>query len=497
MTFKTGNSLRVRYPVLLACAVALSAGSACSDDGEDDDDPRTTGGRSGAAATGGRSGAATTGGASSSTGGTTDAGSAGAAAGGAGATAGGAGGDSAGAGGLSAGAGGTVGVAGESAGGAPEEAEGGSAGALGPSNPDTDVFRPEERDVTMDLIDGLTVPTGFELNVYAAGLKDARMLETHGGHVYVTQPLEGNVLLLADSDEDGVADAPVVAASDLPLVHGIVFREDQVYLATDTTVLRGVVGEDGIFADLTPIIEDLPDGGQHPRRTLGIGPDDLLYISVGSSCDACAETNPEHATILRSELDGSNRTIFARGLRNTIGFDWDPATDTLWGMDHGSDWRGDDLPPEELNVIVEGNDYGWPYCYAAQQPDPVIQPPPDVTLEEYCADTVGPSLMTGAHNAPIAFRFYDGNEFPEAYRGNAFVALHGSWNRFPPTGYAVARVIYEDGEPQSFEPFLDGFLIEDGAATFGRPAGLTLAPDGALLVSDDLNGMIYRITPAN
>ena len=364
-------------------------------------------------------------------------------------------------------------------------------------NPDTDVFRPEERDVTMDLIDGLSVPDGFELSVFAAGLADARMLETHGEHVYVTQPLAGNVLLLADANEDGMADAPVIVASNLPLVHGIVFHEDRVYLATDKTVLRAPVAEDGSFGELVSIIDDLPDGGQHPRRTLGIGPDDLLYISVGSSCDACAETNPENATLLQSSLDGSTRTIFAKGLRNTIGFDWDPETERLWGMDHGSDWRGGDLPPEELNEIEEGNDYGWPYCFGDRQPDPIIQPPPEQSIEEYCSATAPPTATADAHKAPIAFRFYDGTDFPDEYSGNAFVAMHGSWNRFPPTGYSVERVTFEDGEPRGFELFLTGFLIEGGAAVFGRPAGLTIAPDGALLVSDDLNGMIYRVASAD
>jgi glucose/arabinose dehydrogenase len=364
-------------------------------------------------------------------------------------------------------------------------------------DPDADVFRPEERDVTMDLVEGLTVPAGFEVGIYAAGLQDARMLETHNGHVYVTQPLAGNVLLLADENDDGMADAPVEVASDLAMVHGIVFREADVYLATDKRVLRGTVAEDGTFGELTPIIEDLPDGGQHPRRTLGIGPDDQLYISIGSSCDACAETNPEHATIVRSALDGSARSVFARGLRNTIGFDWHPATEQLWGMDQGSDWRGDDLPPEELNEILEGENYGWPYCFAARQPDPIIMPPPNMTIEEYCAETTAPAVTLGAHSSPIAFRFHDDTAaLSTEYDGHAFLALRGSWNRFPPTGYEVVRVVFENGEPQGFEPFLSGFLIEGGAATFGRPAGITFAPDGALLVSDDMNGVVYRVAAA-
>jgi glucose/arabinose dehydrogenase len=165
-------------------------------------------------------------------------------------------------------------------------------------------------------------------------------------------------------------------------------------------------------------------------------------------------------------------------------------------MDHGSDWRGDDLPPEELNAIALGADYGWPYCYGARTPDPVIDDPPATTKSAYCAGTTPPTLSTQAHGAPIGLTFYTGASFPEEYRDDAFVALHGSWNRLPPTGYEVARVVFEDGVPQRFEPFVTGFLIDGGRATFGRPAGITVAPDGSLLFSDDSGGVIYRVSVA-
>jgi glucose/arabinose dehydrogenase len=199
--------------------------------------------------------------------------------------------------------------------------------------------------------------------------------------------------------------------------------------------------------------------------------------------------------MLRAGLDGSTRTVFARGLRNTIGFDWHPETGTLWGMDHGSDFRGDDLPPEELNRIVSGGNYGWPYCYGEREIDPIIQDPPGTTKEAYCAATLPSVLENQAHEAPIGMVFYDGTAFGAEYSGDAFVALHGSWNRFPPTGFEVVRIRFDAGEPVAIEDFVSGFLIEGGNAQFGRPAGITVAPDGALIFSDDANGMIYRVAP--
>jgi glucose/arabinose dehydrogenase len=386
---------------------------------------------------------------------------------------------------------------------------GGTAGAPGGSGDDLggaggandgvdrDAFRPTELPFDQAAFEALTLPPGFDINVYRSGLGQARMLGVHAEHVYVTQPMQGNVIQLIDDNQDGVAEAQRVVASDLPQVHGIAFHGSDVFLADVHHVYRGHVAADGAFGALQTIIADLPDGGQHSLRTLGIGPDELLYISVGSDCDACVEFNPEHATILRSTLAGQAqdaRTIFARGLRNTIGFGWHPTTGALWGMDQGSDWRGDDLPPEELNAIVSGKDYGWPYCYANRQSDPVIQDPPGQSKAAYCAATTPPVLLNQAHQSPIGLAFSTGTSFPEHYRDGAFVAFHGSWNRKPATGYRVAFIPFAAGEPQAIEDFVSGFLIQGGTATFGRPAGIAVADDGALLFTDDTNGVVYRVS---
>lgn len=384
------------------------------------------------------------------------------------------------------GAGGSAGVAGSA---------GVDAGDAGPGAVDRDVFRPVERAPTPALVASLRVPDGFRVNTFADDLGHARMLAVRGENIYLTRPMQGDVLRLRDLDGNGVTDEQAAVASGLTGVHGITFRGADVYLATPTTVFRATVDGAGAFGTPAPIITDLPDGGQHPNRTLGIGPDDALYISVGSSCDACEETNPEHATLLRASLDGATRTVFARGLRNTIGFGWHPATGVLWGMDHGSDWRGADLPPEELNRIAAGNDYGWPYCFGQRQVDPVIDDPPETTKAAYCMNTTPATLETQAHNAPIGLVYYTGTSFPSAYENDAFVAMRGSWNRYPATGYEIVRISFDDaGEPTGFEDFVTGFLIEDGAATFARPAGIAVAPDGSLLFTDDSNGVIYRVS---
>jgi glucose/arabinose dehydrogenase len=376
------------------------------------------------------------------------------------------------------------------------------AGASDTTLPDAEVFvpdggavlRPAELEFDEDYLEQLALPEGFDVEVFAIPGGKARMLAARGNSIYVTRPVEGDVLRLEDTNADGVADVTATAVSGYPSVHGIAFNDDTVYLATTTTLLRGTVNQDGTFGTFETLFDDLPDGGQHALRTLGVGPDNQLYLSIGSSCDACAESNPEHATLLQIALDGSSRTVFASGLRNTIGFDWDPGTSQLWGVDNGSDWRGDDLPPEELNLIEQGNDYGWPYCYGQQNIDPIIPNPPNATKAEYCAATTPAVLENQAHEAPIGLVFYDGLAFPEEYRGNAFVAMHGSWNRIPATGYKIVRVVFEAGQPIEIEDFVSGFLNAQGLATFGRPAGITVDAQGALLFSDDSNGVVYRVT---
>lgn len=344
----------------------------------------------------------------------------------------------------------------------------------------------------------LRVPAGFWIDVWARDLGNVRMLAAApDGTLYATRREQGDVLALRDTDNDARADEIRVVASGLKLVHGLALHQGRLYLATDTKVLRAPVLGDGSLGALETLIDDLPDAGQHPNRTLAIGPDGNLYITVGSTCNACDEPNPDSGTIQVATADGKHRHAFAGGLRNTIGFGWHPATGELWGFDHGSDWRGNDQPPEELNLLQADRNYGWPWCFGDRQVDPYIpNQPKGSTKQAFCAASAPPALTYTAHSAPIAMVFYGHDQFPAEYRGDAFVAMRGSWNRNPPTGYKVARVRYQNGWPVGVEDFLTGFLFDtpQGPAQFGRVAGLAVAPYGSLFLSDDSNGVIYRIS---
>lgn len=219
----------------------------------------------------------------------------------------------------------------------------------------------------------------------------------------------------------------------------------------------------------------------------------MLYIQVGSTCNACEKTHEENATLVQMKPDGSSRCVYAKGLRNFVGFDWHPQTKELYGFDHGIDWLGDTTQREELNKIVDGGNYGWPYVFEDGKPNLADEPPQNMTWEEYAKKTIFPVLTYDAHSAPLDFMFYNGTQFPQEYRGDALVTLNGSWNRSEPVGYKVVRVRFENGQPKRIEDFVTGFLENDGKSHFGRPVGLALHKDGSLLIADDDNGVIYRI----
>ena len=345
------------------------------------------------------------------------------------------------------------------------------------------------------VVDRLRVPAGFRVSVFARDLGTARMLAVgDDGTVYVTRRDSGDVLALRD-DGTGKAAAPRKVVTDLPRVHGIALHRGRMYLATIREVYVADVNADGSVGTPRAIVTGLPDGGQHPNRTLGIGPDGMLYVSVGSTCNQCIETNDEHATILQMTLDGSRRGVFARGLRNTVGFTWDPDTRTMWGVDHGMDYKGNETPPEELNEIQSGLHYGWPFCYGKRVADASYAlDPPGSTKSEFCPRTVSPTLTFDAHAAPMQIAFYTGTSFPAEYRGDAFVALRGSWNRSPAVGYKVMRIEFREGVPTRTSDFLSGVLSQNGERQYGRLAGIAVARDGSLLVTDDANGVIYRVS---
>lgn len=345
----------------------------------------------------------------------------------------------------------------------------------------------------------LRVPAGFRVTKFYEGLKNPRVITVAGdGTVYVTRREEGDCVMLKDTNGDGVADTMTTVARR-PQLHGMCLSPDQskAWFVTIKELFVADRRPDGSFGPLKRLIDDLPDAGQHNNRTIVYGPDGMLYLSVGSTTNSANEQNPQSATILRIAPDATSRAIFARGLRNTIGYAFHPQTQDLWGLDNGIDWLGDDDSPEELNLIQKGKNYGWPVVYGKGEINLQPEPPNNLTREEYLKLVTSPVLTYTPHAAPMEMLFYQANQFPAEYRGDAFATMRGSWNRQPPSGYEVVRIHFENNQPVSIKPFVKGFLIANPDGTFSqfaRPFGLAVLKDGSLLVGgDDNNGVIYRV----
>lgn len=355
------------------------------------------------------------------------------------------------------------------------------------------VFKPAVEEPTDENMEQLKLPDGFGIQKFAQDLGESRMMAvSESGHVYVTMRREGEVVLLEDTDNDGVSDRKETVAN-IEQAHGLTINDGKLYIVAVREVYAAEINTDGTLGEPQMLTDALPDGGQHPNRTIDFGPDGMMYLTVGSTCNSCPESNDMNATILRADADAQNLEIFATGLRNTIGFGWHPETNEMWGMDHGIDWLGDTEQKEELNKLVEGADYGWPYIFGEGKYNPGDRPPGDVTYQEYLNQSTLPTLTYTAHAAPMDMVFYNADEFPEELHNDAFVAMRGSWNRSNPVGYKVVRLHFENGQPTQFEDFLTGFLINNGRAHIGRLAGLAIHSDGSILVSDDTNGVIYRV----
>jgi Raf kinase inhibitor-like YbhB/YbcL family protein len=360
---------------------------------------------------------------------------------------------------------------------------------------DSNVWKPAKVPADDARIASLRLKPGFKIEPFARDLKNIRIVAVSSrGDVYVSRRDQGDVLLLTDRDGDGRADAKPEVVARRAGLHGLAIRDGRLYLITVKEIFVGTIQPDGKLGALEMIVGDLPDGGQHPNRTISFGPDGKLYISVGSTCNACNETNPEAATMLQATPDGKTRIIFASGLRNTIGFDWHPVTGELWGFDHGIDHLGDDQQAEEVNLLQLGKKYGWPHVWGQSGLNPQSTPPGGITKEQWRATSRPMARGYTAHSAPMQFVFYRGGSFPAEFTGDAFATLRGSWNRNPASGYEIVRIHFENDRPVQIEPFVTGFLTDGGKTHFARPVGLAVAKDGSLLMADDANGVLYRIS---
>ncbi len=330
----------------------------------------------------------------------------------------------------------------------------------------------------------IELPPGFAIEIYAE-VPNARSLAAGPDGVVFVSNRRGDSIYAIVPKPDG--DTRVVEVdSGLDTPNGIAYRDGDLYVAEVSRVLvyRNIDGRLDAAPEPEVLPIDLPSERHHGWRYIAFGPDGKLYISIGAPCNVCEREG--FAEIVRMNTDGSDREVVARGVRNSVGFTWHPDTDELWFTDNGRDMLGDNRPPCELNRVEEpGTHFGFPYCHGGDIPDPKFGD------ARSCSEFEPPAQALGPHVAPLGLAFYTGDTFPAEYRGQVFIAEHGSWNRSSKIGYRVTLVRIEDGEAVSYETFASGWL--DGEKTLGRPVDVLVRPDGSLLVSDDFDDKVYRI----
>jgi glucose/arabinose dehydrogenase len=334
-------------------------------------------------------------------------------------------------------------------------------------------------------LEKIRLPAGFEIRVFARVPNARSLTRSPNGTLFVGTREDGGVYAVRDGSARSGSVVRVARGLNMP--NGVAFRNGALYVAEVHRVLR----YDGIETRLENppppvVVREFPPDRHHGWKFIAFGPDGLLYVPVGAPCNIC-QPEPIYAAIHRMRPDGSGFETFARGVRNTVGFDWHPETHELWFTDNGRDMLGDDLPPDELNNAPRaGMDFGYPTCHGRNISDP------ELGRRRPCSATTPPALELGPHVAALGMRFYTGRMFPEKYRKGVFIAEHGSWNRTHKIGYRVMFVPLENGRPAGYEVFAEGWL--QGERAWGRPVDVLVTPDGALLVSDDESGTIYRIS---
>ncbi|MEM7487006.1 MAG: sorbosone dehydrogenase family protein [Bacteroidota bacterium] len=349
----------------------------------------------------------------------------------------------------------------------------------------------EQIDSTSLPIQNLNLPQGFKVSVFAEGIDGARsMAMGDEGTLFVGTRNEKTVYALQDLDGDFKAEKVIVLDSTLEVPNGVAFNDGALYVAEVGRLLKYPNIEDNLSNLQKPevIYDDYPTEFHHGWKYISFGPDGKLYVPVGAPCNICESEDERFASITRMDPDGTNREIFAKGVRNTVGFTWHPETKDFWFTDNGRDMMGDDIPPCELNkVSTVGEHFGYPYCHGGTVKDP------EFGDKHPCSDFIPPVQALGAHVAPLAVKFYTGDMFPEEYKNYAFIAEHGSWNRSSKVGYKISMVKLDGDKAISYETFLDGWLDEESQKRFGRPVDILFLEDGSMLISDDFGDAIYRV----
>ena len=335
----------------------------------------------------------------------------------------------------------------------------------------------------------ILTPPGFAVGVFASGLAGPRFMAVGpDGALFVAERGADRVVALPDRDGDGQADETSVVGGGYDDAHSLAFTASGSLLVAGSGTLYELEVDDSLREAGRREILTYPRGGAHSTRTVVVAPDGSLLLSVGSSCNVCWEPDPERASILAAPADGGSSRVLMRGLRNAVGMAIDPTTGVPWATNNGRDLMGDDVPPETVYRVVDGADAGWPRCHAGNIPDPELGDDPDpVTGEVGCDGVVPPDATFQAHAAPLGIAFW---------RDHAVIAFHGSWNRSTKVGYEVRWLPWDDGPAGPATVLAGGFLDPDSGDATGRPAGVTVGADGALYVSDDKGGFIYRIVAA-
>lgn len=341
-------------------------------------------------------------------------------------------------------------------------------------------------EIKLDLIN---LPPGFKISIFAENIDNARSLVLGDkGTLFVGTRNAGKVYAVFDKDENFKADSVLIIAENLNMPNGVAFLNGDLYVAEVNRVIvfRDIENRFDNIPEPEVIYDDYPSDQSHGWKYIAFGPDDKLYIPVGAPCNICESSDEIYASLTRLNPDGSEFEIIAHGIRNTVGFDWNPITGNLWFTDNGRDWMGDNLPPDELNKITETRQhYGYPYCHGGDLLDPRYG------KERNCDDFIPPEIKLGPHVAALGMKFYTGELFPKEYRNQIFIAEHGSWNRTIPIGYRITLVKLEENNAVSYEVFAEGWL--QGMLSWGRPVDIIVLQDGSILVSDDKADAIYRI----